>query len=316
MRADDVSLHVLQRPFPPDFVEFYPYTRTEVLGPERAGWRGWLCRVIEEGVPGVTDRMIAARDTTTGEWVGVVWTSVSLSCPELAHFGWFYVAARCQGIGVGGRVIATCLDTLGAEGVRMIMLPTLIENERAVGMYYRRGWQLSIVDPRGGVWMVREPAGFYEQTFTPDPQRPIRAGEPQPSDFVALDYLLSRPASSVRLLPLELVGNRRFISFIHDWDGARHMVARQGGCPMALAVAVEEDTGSKLDVFGLDRRAMAVAVTELADSVGRPWAEVAATDGRRRMALEDAGFRLEGSRSKTIAGAQIALCRYVRQTGQ
>lgn len=312
MQGGDFSYHVLEDPYPEDFASWYPYIRPEVIGREHERWRRWLCRVIEEGVPGVRDRMIAARDTAAGEWVGVVWTSVSVNCPELAHFGWFYVEERCQGLGVGGHVIETCLDTLSADGARVVMLPTQLENERAIGMYYRRGWQLTITDPAGGVWMVREPAGFYEQTFTPSPRRPIHAGAPEPVDFVALDYLLSRPAAPIRLLPLGLVGNRRFISFVHDWDSARHLVARQGGRPMALAVAVEDGRGSQLDVFGLDRRAMMVAARGLAEEVPGPWADVAATDNIRRGALEDAGFRFEGTRSAEIAGAQISLCRYVR----
>lgn len=312
MRADDFSYHVLQHPFPDDFVAWYPYIKPEVLGARYERWLRWLRRVIDEDVPGVRDRMIAARDPQANEWVGVVWTSVSLTCPEIAHFGWFYVAERCQGMGVGSRVIETCLSTLSADGVRVVMLPTQLENERAIGMYYRRGWQLTLTDPSGDVWMVREPAGFYEETFTPAPNRPIRAGVPEPADYVALDYLLSRPAAPIRLLPLGLVGSRRFISFVHDWEGPRHMVARQGGQPMALAVAAQDERTWALDVFGLDRRAMAVAAAELADNISGPRAEVAATDTAKRGALEDAGFRMDDTRTASIAGAQISLCRYVR----
>lgn len=312
MRADDFSYHVLEHPFPDDFIAWYPYTKREVIGERHDDWRRWLTRVIEEDIPGVSDRMIAARDPRADQWVGVVWTSVPETSPEIAHFGWFYVDERCQGMGVGSHIIETCLSTLKGDGVRAVMLPTQLENERAIGMYYRRGWQLTLTDPCGDVWMVREPAGFYEQTFTPDPDRPIRPGEPEPADYVALDYLLSRPAAPIRLLPLGLVGSARFISFVHDWEGPRHMVARQGGRPMALAAAREQDGAWLLDVFGPDRRAMAVAAAELADGLPGARAEVAATDVPRRAALEDAGFRLDGTRTAEVAGAKISLCAYDR----
>ncbi len=308
--AEDFSYHVLERPFPEDFVAWYPYTKPRNM-PAHDRWRQWLERVINEGVPGVNDRMIAARDPETESWVGVVWTSVSAICPQVAHFGWFYVEDRCRGVGVGGHIIETCLSRLNADGARAIMLPTQLENERAIGMYYRRGWKLTITDPGGGVWMVREPAGFYESFFQPEGQRPVHAAEVTPGHFVGLDYLLSRPHAPIRLLPVGLVGNRRFISFVHDWGGAEYLVAQQAGRPMALAAAVATDEGSLLDVFGLDRRAMAVAADELMTRVPRPYADVASTDAVRRGALEDAGMRCETTRTDHVAGAEISLCRYV-----
>lgn len=311
MRADDFTYHVLEHPFPDDFVAWYPYIKHEIMDGRHDEWARWLRKVVHEGVDGVRDRMIAARDPRADEWVGVVWLSASVTCPELAHFGWFCVDERCRGMGVGGRIIETYMTTAKADGARMIMLPTQLDNERAIGMYYRRGWDLTLIEPDGGVWMVREPAGYYEQTFTPDPNRPIRAGAPEPADFVALDYLLARPTAPIRLLPLGLVGNRRFVSFKHDWDAARHMVARQGGRPMAIAAAVSDDGASQLDVFGLDRRAMTVAIGEIARHVGGPRADVAAGDALRRGALEDAGFALESTRIAEVAGAEINLCRYV-----
>lgn len=312
--SGDYACHVLSHPFPESFAQWYPYTKAKVLG-EDSPWLRWLRRVMAGPVPGVSDRMIAARREATGEWVGVVWTSVSLTCPELAHFGWFLVDDSCRGAGVGGHIIGTCLETLAADGVRMIMLPTQLENQRAIGMYYRRGWQLSITDPRGGVWMVREPAGFYRGYFTPDPQRPIHAGPPQPADFVALDYLLSRPTAPIRLLPLELAGNRRFVSFTHDWESAEHAVARQGGRPVAIAVAAPTPEGPWLDVFGLDRRAMAAAMRDLLDRVPGGHADVAVTDGARRGALEDAGLRVQSVREREVAGVEIGLARYARGSG-
>ncbi len=310
MRADDFSYHILEYPFPDDFVAWYPYTKSERMG-EHDRWRQWLVRVVEEGVPGVRDQMIAARDVESGDWVGVVWNSVAPTCPEIAHFGWFYVEDRCRGAGVGGRVIETCLSNLSADGAKAVMLPTQLENERAIGMYYRRGWHLSITDPNGGVWMVREPADYYEYYFTPEGREPIRAGEPEPADFVALDYLLSRPYAPVRLLPLELVGNRRFVSFVHDWDSATHVVARQEDRPLAVGAAVETEEGSLCDVFGVDRRAMAVAMRALVEIVPRPYADIAAHDTMRRGALEDAGMRYLSAQVVELARAQINMARYI-----
>lgn len=310
MRADDFSYHVLEHPFPDDFVKWYPYIKPEVMvGHER--WREWLERVVLEAVPGVRDQMVAARDPSTEEWVGVVWNCVSPTTPEIAHFGWFYVEDRWRGAGVGGRVVATCLNTLDADGAKAIMLPTQLSNERAIGMYYRRGWSLTITDPDGGVWMVREPAEFYEDYFTPEERRPLRAGEPQPEDYVAIDYLLSRPHAAIRLLPLGLAGNRRFMSFVHDWEDPTHFVARQAGKPMALAAAVPTDDGSLCDVFGLDRRAMTVAIEALIASVPEPHADVAIGDAMRRGALEDAGMRFADSHVACLAGAEMALARYL-----
>lgn len=309
MNAADFSYHTLEHPFPDDFIAWYPYIRPGEIA-EGSPWLDWLRRVVLEGVPGLRDRMIAAR-SPEGEWVGVVWTSVSVTCPEVAHFGWFLVDDRCRGLGVGGRIIESCLSMLGADGVRAIMLPTQLSNERAIGMYQRRGWVPTLIDPRGGVWMVREPRGFWQEYFTADPQRPIQASPPEPTDFVALDYLLSRPAAPIRLLPLALTGNRRFISFTHDWDWAHHVVARQGGRPLALGVAIKTEEGSCLDVFGLSRRAMAAAAGALCAEVEAPYARVAATDAHRRGALEDAGMRFVGEcDEEEIAGAPVTLCRY------
>lgn len=308
MDAGDFSYYALAHPFPEDFVEWYPYIRPGEIA-EGSPWLDWLRHVVLDGVPGVRDRMTAARGPEG--WMGVVWTSVSETCPELAHFGWFWVDDRCRGLGVGGRIIESCLEMLVAEGVRMVMLPTQLANERAIGMYQRRGWTLSLVDPGGGVWMVREPPGFWAEYFTPDPRRPIQAGPALPTDYVALDYLLSRPLATIRLLPLGLVGNRRFISFVHDWNSAMHMVARQGGRPLALGAAISTAEGSCLDVCGLDRSAMAVAAEALCARVEAPYARVAVTDARRRGALEDAGMRLVGvCGEEQIAGAPVSLCRY------
>ena len=307
---DEISYHVLSHPYPEDFVAWYPYTKPEVMA-ESEDWRRWLERVIAGDTPGLLDRFVAARHDPSGEWIGVVWASVSQTAPEVAHFGWFYIEQGRRGGGVGGRIIDTYLSTLAAEGVQAVMLPTQLENQRAIGMYYRRGWQLSITDPRGGVWMVREPAGFYREYFTPDPRRPIHASPPEPADFVALDYLLSRPAAPIRLLPLGLAGSARFISFTHDWESAEHSVARQGGRPVALAVAAPTDEGPWLDVFGLDRRAMAVAMRELLERVPGGYAEVAAGDASRRAALEDVGMRVTDTSEREIAGAAMGLCRYV-----
>jgi hypothetical protein len=73
-----------------------------------------------------------------------------------------------------------------------------------------------------------------------------------------------------------------------------------------------DEAGTQLDVFGLDRRAMAVAIGDLAETLPDPRAEVASTDHDRRGALEDAGFRLDSTRAAEVAGAQISLCTYLR----
>ncbi|MCD6360113.1 MAG: GNAT family N-acetyltransferase [Armatimonadetes bacterium] len=308
--AAEYTYHILSYPWPEDFVAWYPYIRPDVMkgSPQ---WLRWLQRVIAGDTPGLNDRFVAARRTSDGRWVGVVWASVSETAPEIAHFGWFYIEEDCRGGGVGGRIVETYLNTLAAEGVRAVMLPTHLSNERAIGMYYRRGWQLSITDPAGGVWMVREPQGFYESYFTPDPARPLRAGEAVPADYVALDYLLSRPAAPIRLLPLGLVGNRRFVSFCHDWETGYYMVARQEGRPMALAVALPAETGMQVDVFGLTVPPMAAALRALLERASSPYALVAVGDTRRREAVEAAGMRMESTTTQTVAGEPLGLCRYV-----
>ncbi len=304
------TYHVLERPFPDDFVAWYPYIRPEIIGD--SPWLPWLQRVVAEDIPGVRDRFIAARHEPSGAWAGVVWASVSEAVPELAHFGWFHVEDRWQGSGVGGHIIGTYLSTLEAEGVRAIMLPTEITNERAIGMYYRRGWRITLVDPaRGSVWMVREPHGFHESFFTPAPDRPLEVSPPQPSDFVALDYLLGRPAAAIRLLPIGLVGSRRFVSFHHAWDEADYVVARQGGRPLGLAVAVERGTQTEVDAFGLDRGVMQAALNELLQEVKGASALVAAGDAQRTAAFEAVGLTLAETFTKEVAGAPLTLCRYV-----
>jgi len=193
----------------------------------------------------------------------------------------------------------------------MVMLPTQLGNERAIGMYYRRGWQLSITDPAGGVWMVREPQGFYEEYLTPDPGRPIHAAPAAPGDYVGLDYLLSRPAAPIRLLPLGLVGNRRFVSFTHDWSAGRHVVAHQQGRPVGIAVGMPGDDGTQVDTFALHESAMAAALEPLLGAAPRPWALVSATDVRRREVLKSLRMRLERTVTQPVGGEPLDLCRYV-----
>lgn len=79
---------------------------------------------------------------------------------------------------------------------------------------------------------------------------------------------------------------------------------------MAIAVDVEGDGGAKLDVFGIDRRAMVVALREVAEGAAKPWAEVGASDRLRRAVFEELGFRMTGTRCETLARAQMELCRY------
>ncbi len=308
--ADDFSYPILDYPFPDDFVAWYPYIKADVMrGNEH--WLPCMRRVVLEDTPGVRDRMFTARDKA-GRWAGVVWIQVPERCPELAHFGWFLVEDHARGSGVGGRIIAKVLRTLEDEGVRMIMLPTQLENERAIGMYWRRGWRLSMVDPNGGVWMTRDPEGFWASYYTPDEARTIEVGAPQLGDYVALDYLLSRPAAAIRLLPLGLTGNRRFVSFTHDRDAAEHAVARQDDRPVALAAAMRDDEGWLIDTFGLAPRPMSNALAWLADRVDDPRVEVAAADALRRQAVEDAGFRRDGEIEREISGCAMMLLRYRR----
>lgn len=309
MNTADVSYHVLDRPFPDDFIAWYPYIRPEVMRRNRH-WLPCMREVLLDGAEGVRDRMVAAHDERSGQWLGVVWLQVPGPCPELAHFGWFLVEQRCRGAGVGAGIIRRCIDTLEAEGVRMIMLPTELSNERAIGMYWRRGWRLAIVSPDGGVWMVREPENMWQEYFTPASGKPIDASAPRASDGVALDYLLARPASAIRLLPLGLTGTRRFVSFTHDWRGGEHAVARQGGRPLALAVAAPGQEGAMVDVYGLHREPMAAALTDLLARVERPFAEIAAGDAVRRAAVEDAGLRAGDELERSVAGAAMTVVRY------
>jgi ribosomal protein S18 acetylase RimI-like enzyme len=309
MSTSEFTYHVLEYPFPADFVAWYPYTKPEVIGD--SPWLPWLQRVVGEDIPGVRDRFVAARHERSGQWAGVVWASVSETTPELAHFGWFYVEEQWRGSGVGGRVTQTYLNTLEAEEVRVIMLPTEITNERAIGMYHRRGWRMTMVDPtRGGVWMVREPAGFYEEFFAADPDQPLEAWPPEPGDYVALDYLLARPSAAIRLLPIGLVGSRRFTSFYHDWEAADYSVAQQGRRPLGLGVHVRAGGESQVDAFGLGREVMRAALEPLVASAVRPQALVAENDAERRAALETLGLRPKDTVVEEIAGAPLTLCRY------
>jgi len=169
------------------------------------------------------------------------------------------------------------------------------------------------VDPvRASVWMVREPVGFYGSFFTPDPQRPLESGPPEPADFVALDYLLCRPAAPIRLLPIGLVGSRRFCSFHHDWDATQYLVTRQGRRPLGLAIAKETGAATEIDAFALDGHVMQVALDELLCRAKNPCALVAVGDIERRGALEAVGMRVEATVTREIASAPVTLCRYVR----
>ena len=307
----EFSYHVLEYPFPDDFVEWYPYVKAEVIGD--SPWAPWLQRVIGEEIPGVRDRFVAARHEPSGEWAGVVWASTSEATPELAHFGWFYVEDRWQGSGVGGRIVTTYLDALEAEGVRVVMLPTAISNERAIGMYYRRGWQITMADSTlGSIWMTREPAGFYEAFFAPAPDQALEVGRPRFADFIALDYLLGRPAAAIRLLPVGLAGSRRFTSFYHEWDAADYTVARQSGRPLGIAVSVRSEGETQLDAFALDRRVKATALEPLVAAAPDCYALAAINDSERRAAFVAVGLRLADTLTQEIAGAPLELCRYTR----
>ncbi len=305
---EQITCHVLSYPYPQDFVDWYPYIKPQVMGASSA-WLRWLRRVMNGDTGGLRDRFVAAR-RADGRWVGVVWASVSPTTPEVAHFGWFYIEEDSRGGGTGARIIDTYLETLSAEGVQAVMLPTQLENQRAIGMYYRRGWQLTITDPEGGVWMVREPQGFYQSYFTPDPDRPLHAGPVTPTDYIALDYLLSRPAAPIRLLPLGLAGNRRFLAFCHDWQQGQYVVARQEGRPMSLAAALPQEQGVQVDVFGLTPAPMKAALERLLEGLVGAFALVAARDVHRREVIEALGGRMQRTTTEIIAGEPMLLCRY------
>jgi GNAT superfamily N-acetyltransferase len=302
----------LQPPYPADFAAWYPYTRDEVLPPDHF-WRPWLDRLLRDDTGSLRNSFFTARDTATGDWLGVVWCAQSPATPELAHFGWFLVPEKYQGQGLGRDILHDYLATVEGEGVEMVMLPAETTNLRAVGMYQRRGWEITIAQAErpGRCWMVREPDLDYQPEYFRAGQEPLEFGPPMETDFIGLDYLLCRPLSQARLLPGGFIGNRRFCSFVVDWTAALYTVARAGGKPVGLG-AVTPD-GGLLDAFALDPEVLAALLTHLAAAHPQAEACAAADDGAKYEVLRNVGFRPRRLGPVLSGGEEVAMRFYARQ---
>lgn len=305
-----ISYHKLEPPYHNDFATWYPYARQENVPPD-VPWVPWMQRVLRDDTPGISNCFFAARDDQTRKWIGVVWCAASQATPELAHLGWFLVENESQGQGIGRQLMQNFLEDVEARGVEMVMLPTQVSNKRAVGMYERRGWEITMSQPDDSTrcWMVREPEfGYHNRYFAASGEK-LDIAPPEPADFIALDYLLCRPTSACRLLP-EFAGSRRFCSFIVDWQAAQYAVAREGEKPLGLGALYEH--GRYLDAFALDEGVLSELLWCL--SKARPEADafVAETDEVKRRVLRELGFRPGSAHDLKLPGETIRLRRFSR----
>ena len=271
-----VRYETLSFPYPADFARWYPYLRAENVPPD-VPWIPWLQRVFAGETPGVENTFFAAYDEATHRWVGVLWCAIPPTTPELAHFGWFLVEEDQQGQGLGRQLLQRYLDFVEGRGVEMVMLPTQTSNTRAVGIYERRGWEVTMAQPDDSTrcWMVREPGFGYQAEYFCRRPGPLDFAPVAAADYVALDYLLCRPLSPSRLLP-DFAGHQRFCSFVVPWAAADYVVARQQGRPLGLGVSYEN--ASYFDAWALDSEVLA----ELLARAGGEAPDGSRTDRRRR----------------------------------
>lgn len=305
-----ISYHKLEPPYHRDFANWYPYARQENVPPD-VPWVPWMQRVLRDDTPGLSNCFFAARDDQTRKWIGVVWCAVSQATPELAHLGWFLVEEEHQGQGIGRQLMQSLLEDVEARGVEMVMLPTQVSNKRAVGMYERRGWEITMSQPDDSTrcWMVREPEFGYHGRYFACSGEKLQIVPPEPADFIALDYLLCRPTSASRLLP-DFPGSRRFCSFIVDWQAAQYAVAREGERPVGLGTLYEH--GRYLDAFALDEGVLSELLWCLAKARPEADAFVAETDEVKRRVLRELGFRPGSAHDLKLPGETVRLRRFSR----
>ncbi|MEN6644969.1 MAG: GNAT family N-acetyltransferase [Armatimonadia bacterium] len=305
-----VSCYKLTPPFRKDFIEWYPYLKPENISPTTP-WLPWLQRVFAGDTSGIHNTFFVARDDDAHRCIGVVWRAVSNATPEHAHLGWFLVEDEYQGQGVGRQLLENYLDDTESSGVEMVMLPTQTSNTRAVGMYQRRGWEITMAQPDEGTrcWMVREPDFDYQEEYFRADGTPLSYGPVEPRDYVGLDYLMCRPVTKSRLLPA-FAGQTRFCSFITNWMGTKYLVARQGTKPVGLATVYEHR--HYFDAFALDEGILTELLTKLAADFPNGQALVAETDERKQRALRGLGFRLKSVHTMELPGETVRLRRMSR----
>lgn len=302
--------HKLTPPFAADFAAWYPYLR-EGNVPADVPWGPWLKRLFAGTVGGTDNCFFAARDEDRRRWVGVVWCCVSPATPELSHLGWFLVEEEYRGLGLGREILARYLADVEARGVQMVMLPTQVSNTRAVGMYQRRGWEITLAQPDASTrcWMVREPDFDYQRGYFGRRDGALAFDSPTELDYVGLDYLLCRALSPSRLLP-EFAGRRRFCSFTTDWAAHEYVVVRQGGRPLGLGCRYEG--GHYFDFWALDESVLAALAAELAGRNPRAHALISDRDEPKARVLSELGFRPRSIHLLELPDETVRLRRYAR----
>ncbi len=288
-----ISYHILQPPLDPSFRQWYPYFDPENEEFSSPAWARWMPRTATDDLPGLRHRFVAARDEDTGQWVGGVWGCVSETVPELVHFGWFLVEEAYRGRGIGSAIVQRFIDAYEAEGAEMIMLPTQVKNERAHGMYLRRGWRDAIVQPEGmqSCFMVRAPQGHYERFFHVPADAAVTLGPVEYRDYIALDYLLNRPQVASRLYPAGLLGRRRFVSMLFDWGQGEVFVARLNERPVGVGMVKAGREGIWVDVYSLSEAVMtSLLEASRREEAGPLVARVCPDDAAKVRAFEAAGF--------------------------
>jgi len=300
--------HLLQPPFPDDFLAWYPYDKPEGYEcPKDLLWMQGMQKVTGNALPGLNHTFVVAKPAGCDEYAGVCWLCEPDSTPELAHFGWFLTVPAYRGQGAGRRVLDTALDYLDSRGVEMVMLPTRTTTEHARGMYARRGFQDFLVEAGStGCWMVRPAEGHYESYFTPPGSvevRPFTTG-----DYVAFDYLINRVLVPSRLYTLGLIGTKRIVSFKPNWGHNVHMLsAAVDGRLMGVAALTDGDEATHFDFYAHDPRVAQPLIAQIIEqSTGPLRCHIATDDSWKREAVQAAGLSLAGTdRAEAPGGAAI-----------